>query len=66
MSVTQGNFDSYNTASGAATGTAGVNPEDTQLDEASASGEGTNNLLSGGIGNLTQTASQVVSEMLFR
>ena len=65
MSVTQ-SFDSYNAAPNTAT-TAASNAEydlkDAQLDEASASADGNfgpGGILSGGIGNLTQQAQNVV------
>lgn len=71
MSMTQ-SFDYNNTNS---TGNTGAAPTDdfdlqnAQLDEASASDEnqgfGPGNILGGGIGNLTQTATQVVSHFYF-
>jgi len=70
MSVTQ-SFDSYNSPNSQSAGGA-TNPEydlkDAQLDEASASndgqGFGPSGIFSGGIGNLTQTATQAVSAAL--
>lgn len=68
MSVTQ-NFDSYsagNTAAAAGGGGGAPNADfdlkDAQLDEASAGGaEGQSGILSGGIGQVAQNATQMVS-----
>lgn len=62
MSVTQ-NFDSYssgNTAAGGAPN-ADFDLKDAQLDEASAGADGQSGILSGGIGQVAQNASQIVS-----
>lgn len=64
MSVTQ-SFDSYNSPNSQPAG-GPTNPEydlkDAQLDEASASNDGPSGILSGGIGNLTQNATQMVKQ----
>ena len=70
MSVTQ-SFDSYNSPNSqtsAGAGNADYDLKDAQLDEASVSNDGHglgSGILGGGIGNLTQTASQVVSFVCF-
>lgn len=69
MSMTQSSFDYNNTnntanTAGGAVPNAEFDLKDAQLDEASASNEGNfgpGNILGGGIGNLTQQATQVVS-----
>lgn len=63
MSVTQ-NFDSYssgNTAAGGGAPNADFDLKDAQLDEASAGAEGQSGILSGGIGQVAQNATQIVS-----
>lgn len=63
MSVTQ-NFDSYssgNTAAGTGAPNADFDLKDAQLDEASAGADGQSGILSGGIGQVAQNATQIVS-----
>lgn len=71
MSVTQPNFDSYGNAGAVGAGNTGATPnaefdlKDAQLDEAGGSNEagfGPGGILSGGIGNITQNATQMVSD----
>lgn len=65
MSVTQ-NFDSYNSANSANTGAvpnADFDLKDAQLDEAGAGADGQAGILSGGIGQVAQNATQIVSTL---